>query len=657
MSRSSLGPISIANPPEQVDVPAARSPLRSGALNVEARFREIHRRGDHWLGVIVAAHLLIGFALAPFHGTWTVAAVVGGAASLLFAVSVLLWPGRLVTRMVAGVSLQAFVALHIHQMAGLAEMHFFFFTSVTALIIYKDWRAPWPGVFVIIAQHALFHHLHNRGIHPGGLPFFEPEHVTDLRMAFHYGIALSQVAIASYCAHALGRRALRDTLQQVELAQANLLLEQKQGELERANRHLQENTEQLQEVNRELRDSEQRFRSTFDQAAVGVAHVGLDGSWLRMNDRFCRITGYTRTEMLRLTFQQITHPDDLALDLAYLDRVLRGEISTYSMEKRYIRKSGTAVWINLTVSLVRDELDQPRYFISVIEDIDGRKRAEAERDALHALEAAARKEAEGANRAKMEFLSAMSHELRTPLNAVAGYVDLIEMGIHGPLTDAQRVALGRVRQNGDYLLGLINEILNFAKIEAGKIEYRRDEVALAPLVAETAAMMEPHLVEAGIEYAFDGSEPDVSALADADRVRQIVLNLLGNAVKFTPPGRRIEVSCGVDAGLAVLRVSDSGVGIAPEMLDRVFDPFVQVRGGQDRDPSRRGVGLGLAICRDLAEGMGGSIRVESTVGEGSTFTLSLPLCPARTAEARGATLAGIEPADSAPFGGRPAGSA
>jgi signal transduction histidine kinase len=117
------------------------------------------------------------------------------------------------------------------------------------------------------------------------------------------------------------------------------------------------------------------------------------------------------------------------------------------------------------------------------------------------------------------------------------------------------------------------------------------------------------------------------------------------------------VSCGVDAGLAVLRVSDSGVGIAPEMLDRVFDPFVQVRGGQDRDPSRRGVGLGLAICRDLAEGMGGSIRVESTVGEGSTFTLSLPLCPARTAEARGATLAGIEPADSAPFGGRPAGSA
>jgi PAS domain S-box-containing protein len=575
----------------------------------DAIFRGIHRRGDRWMGYFIGVHLLFAAALAPLHDTWIAAAALGGTAAALFYLCAWLRPGEFVTRAVAGLSLQAFVVLHIHQMAGLAEMHFFFFTAVTAMIIYMDWRAPWPGVIAIIVQHTIFHHWHNQGIRPGGLPFFEPETVGALRMSFHYGIAIAQVAIASYWAHVLRQRTLRDAFRRVELERANTLLQEQQVELER--------------TNDELRESEQRFRSTFDQAAVGVAHVGLDGRWLRVNERLCHIVGRTGDELLRLRFQDITHPDDLDLDLDHVRSIVEGRLPQYSIEKRYLRPDGSPVWINLTVSLVRGADGAPLYFISVIEDVDARKRTEAERDALHAREAEARREAEAANRAKMEFLSAMSHELRTPLNAITGYVDLINLGIHGPVTDAQTRALNRVRQSGEHLLGLINDILTYAKIEAGRIDFEVREVPLSEVIEETVAMIEPHLPAAGLHCGTEGLDPALRALGDPERIRQIVLNLLTNAVKFTPSGGRIRIACVRKEGWVSVGVSDTGIGIPAEMVQKIFDPFVQVRNAQDRDSSRQGIGLGLAISRDLAHAMGGELDVRSTPGQGSTFTLRL----------------------------------
>jgi PAS domain S-box-containing protein len=232
--------------------------------------------------------------------------------------------------------------------------------------------------------------------------------------------------------------------------------------------------------------------------------------------------------------------------------------------------------------------------------------------------------AEEANRAKSSFLAVMSHELRTPLNAIAGYVQLLEMGIHGPVTEAQLVALGRIGRSQQHLLRLINDVLNLARIESGRVEYVLEDVDLAELLATVAPMVEPQLAARGLALEV-GVQPGVVARADREKVQQIVINLLSNAIKFTPPGGRVSVDAAGRAerpDVVYLRVADTGIGIPPEKQAAVFEPFVQV----DMSRTRRseGTGLGLAISRDLARGMGGDLRVRSEEGRGSTFTLTLP---------------------------------
>ncbi|MFL5574444.1 MAG: ATP-binding protein [Gemmatimonadaceae bacterium] len=254
--------------------------------------------------------------------------------------------------------------------------------------------------------------------------------------------------------------------------------------------------------------------------------------------------------------------------------------------------------------------------------------AQAAQLAEQAAEAeAARARAEEANAAKGHFLATMSHELRTPLNAVNGYADLLALGVRGPVNEAQRDDLERIKRSGQHLLTVINDILHFAKLEAGQIEFDVGDVHLEGALAEVEALIAPQLAAKGLVYSFggcgaEGARPAVVAHADRERCQQIVLNLLTNAVKFTPPGGRVTVSCGVEGERVFVRVSDTGIGIPPDKLATVFHPFVQVSRKLNR-PSE-GVGLGLAISRDLARGMRGDLTVESTPGQGSTFTLTLP---------------------------------
>jgi signal transduction histidine kinase len=235
--------------------------------------------------------------------------------------------------------------------------------------------------------------------------------------------------------------------------------------------------------------------------------------------------------------------------------------------------------------------------------------------------------AESANAAKSRFLATMSHELRTPLNAIAGYAELIAMGIHGPVTEAQQDALGRLRRSQRHLLALIDDVLQYAHLEAGRVSYRREPVSMCAAVADAARLVEPVALTRGITLdasALDGvSEEALTVVADAERVRQVVRNLLSNAVKFTAPGGRVMVSLSDGArGTVTLRVADTGVGIPSDRLADVFEPFVQVDAELTR--TREGTGLGLAISRDLARGMGGELAVGSEVGRGSVFTLTLP---------------------------------
>jgi len=240
-------------------------------------------------------------------------------------------------------------------------------------------------------------------------------------------------------------------------------------------------------------------------------------------------------------------------------------------------------------------------------------RADAER---------ARGDAEAANRAKSDFLAMMSHELRTPLNAIGGYAELIELGIHGPVTDAQRNALNRIARSQAHLLTLINDVLNFARVDSGQIQYVVEDVRMNDTLAGIEPLVEPQIVARKLTFQHDQCDPAIVAAADGDKVRQVVLNLLGNAVKYTPEGGRVTLACEANDRVVRVHVRDTGPGIEADQLPVIFEPFVQ--GHRALNRPNEGVGLGLAISRDLARGMGGDVTVETELGIGSTFTLELP---------------------------------
>jgi signal transduction histidine kinase len=243
----------------------------------------------------------------------------------------------------------------------------------------------------------------------------------------------------------------------------------------------------------------------------------------------------------------------------------------------------------------------------------------------------ARAESEAANATKAHFLSTMSHELRTPLNAIGGYAQLMEMGIRGHITPEQRSDLASIRRSQVHLLGLVDSVLDYARIGAGRVTYVMSDISLTDVVNGVQSLVAPQMSAKALHYVFETCDAPLMIHADTEKVRQIVLNLLGNATKFTPAGGRVTVSCGEAPSAAIrggkgptlmsVRVTDTGIGIAPDKIDSVFEPFVQIdRGLTSPDV---GVGLGLSISRELARGMGGDLTAESVVGTGTSFTLTL----------------------------------
>ncbi|MEM8711187.1 MAG: ATP-binding protein, partial [Planctomycetota bacterium] len=431
----------------------AEAELPSLEALVGESYEKIQRRGDRLITTMVLIHCLVAALIAPAYNTWLVALVVAPIAASIYFVARLLAPSKFVVRVAAGISLQVFVALHIFQDHGLSEQHFWFFTATTAMIVYQDRAAMWPGVILIIAQHILFAYLHNSGVE---LFFFEDAYVATRKLAFHFGIALIQVALAASIASALHAQTLRDA---------------------------------------ELR-------------------------------------------------------------LAQLRATRAAELSA---------------------------------------------------------------------EARSSFLACVSHELRTPMNGIEGMADAL---LATQLDGDQHECAETIRASSAALVCLVNDILDYSKSESGEVELVTEPFSPARVAKDVVAMLDAHARGKGVDLAAKIEEGLPVVCGDGSRLRQVLYNLVGNGIKFSPEGRvTLEVASGCESSEGIqeiqISVADTGIGIAEDELESIFEPFRQAQSA--KQVSAAGTGLGLTITSRIVKAMGGEISVASAPGEGSTFTVRLKL--------------------------------
>ncbi|HEX5971046.1 MAG TPA: PAS domain-containing sensor histidine kinase [Gemmatimonadaceae bacterium] len=376
----------------------------------------------------------------------------------------------------------------------------------------------------------------------------------------------------------------------------------------------------LGRAQRALAESEARYRELIARCPALVCELLPDGRIAFANDAFRSLLGFEPAALIGDPLWEALAADGHEHAARCFHAALeRGDVANHELLLR--SAAGEPRWILWTTA---NRYDADGFLdCAVAFGIDITARKQAEEAALQLREAEnARVRAEAANKAKTEFLAVMSHELRTPLNAIGGYAELMELGIRGPITAEQRSDLARIQQSQRHLLGLINGVLNYARVEAGAVHYALKEVQVEEALAACEALVMPQLRSRDLTLEREPCGDDLRVRADEEKLQQILLNLLSNAVKFTEPGGTVTIRCSGTHDGVCIEVTDNGIGIAEDQLSRVFEPFVQVDAKLTR--TREGTGLGLAISRDLARGMGGDITATSEPGVGSTFRLVLP---------------------------------
>lgn len=388
-------------------------------------------------------------------------------------------------------------------------------------------------------------------------------------------------------------------------------------------------------------------------ADLGIFAVDPRATILSWNAGAENSTGFSAHEMVGRAMTRLYTPQDLASNVPARELEQAMSVGRFEGTGWRVRKDHTHFWARVVITALRTSDDVLEGFGIVLQDLTAQRDMERQQYE-HALQLAARDaarmeaeerardltdlvdqisaqaaelerrrvEADSASRAKTDFLATMSHELLTPLNAIGGYASLLSMGLRGPLTSEQRADVDRIRGSQLQLLGLINDLLNFTRIESGHVAFSVGDVVLSDVVREVAETMSPQVSARRLVEDRIGCSDAVVARADRSKVEQILLNLLSNAVKYTPPGGHLTWSCSAADEHVRLTIRDTGQGIPADRLEDIFEPFVQVGRGFARPGE--GAGLGLAISRDLARAMGGDLTVESAPNEGSAFTLDLP---------------------------------
>jgi len=366
--------------------------------------------------------------------------------------------------------------------------------------------------------------------------------------------------------------------------------------------------------------SEASYRFLANAIPVHVWTATPDGALDYVSDITAASLGRTPAEVVGQGWLEVLHPDDVKATIDRWTRSLRtGE--PYEVEFRlWIPDQKAYRWYLGRAKAQRDESGKIIRWFGSNTDIEESKRTQQELQRLTS-------EALEANRAKSDFLAAMSHDLRTPLNAIGGYAQLIEMGVRGPVTEEQKADLARIQRSKNHLDRLVSDVLSFAKIGAGRIELRIDSISVKNLVGSVVDMIRPQLIQKQLTLAPVSVSLDLKITADLDKTQQILLNLLANALKFTPPGGTISIATSCDDTTVSIAVGDTGIGVPEDQLDRIFEPFAQAKRALVAGDA--GVGLGLAISRQLARAMDGELKVRSEVGSGSVFTLTLPRARAK----------------------------
>ena len=377
----------------------------------------------------------------------------------------------------------------------------------------------------------------------------------------------------------------------------------------------------MSEADQLLRTSEKFFRTTFDNALVGMCIARADGKILQANAAFCKITGYDPKEISNLDFYSITHEDDRERKKIAVGKMISGEAPTFRAEKRYIRKDGTHVWVQNSLSMVRDIDGNPGNIIVVAQDITESKKLQNELEE-------AKRYAEVANIAKSQFLANMSHEIRTPLGAIIGFTKLLQEPEISPKERENHIKI--ISKSAQALSSLVDDILDLSKVEMGHLEIEHRRFSIHELISDINSLLKFKSEEKGIalKFSFDSEIPP-SICSDPTRLRQILINIVGNAIKFTDKGGiivHIKYSSEDGKNYMTFVVADTGLGIPEHSHSRLFKPFAQA----DSSMTRRygGTGLGLELSRRLARNLGGDVTlIQSEVGKGSTFCIRIEALP------------------------------
>ncbi len=409
-------------------------------------------------------------------------------------------------------------------------------------------------------------------------------------------VASIALSLAFFFRHAVRRRT-------IELSQANEELLQHKSNLNSI----------VDQRTRELKQSEARFRSYFELPIAGIAITSQDKGWIVINDQLCNMLGYSHEELHAKTWAELTHPEDLDLDVEQFNRVLAGEIEGYTLDKRFVTKNGEPIWTLLSVRGVRLPDGRVDYFVAVLFDLSARKKAESEL-------VAAKEIAENALRVKSRFLDIAAHELRTPVTGFSLLLQFAQMQLEKKGVAVDVATLARLRTQANHLSRLVVDLLDVSRLERGVLTLKRELTNLVSLVSgclDNARLQTP-------PRRFTWIEPGqpIELNLDHDRIIQVLSNLLDNAIKYTPSDTPIEVVVEIDSDFARVAVTDHGPGIDEKLQATLFNPFARGTGNQEEQVG--GLGLGLYVCRGIIALHGGKIGVQSKPGVGSTFYFELP---------------------------------